>query len=257
MTTKVATAADILADRAAIDAAQANVDIATHDLTLVDLTSPIAGTVGAISITAGATVSASSTSAVITVLGTQGYVVDLAVPLSSLETLAVGQSPTVVVPSTTNALTGTVSSIGVLDVSTTSTPAYSVVVALDPTTEKLFAGSSAQVSITVASTGQVLTVPTSAVHVAGSAATVQVLAGGQVSDVTVQRGAVGAQLTQITSGLTAGQTVVLADRSQALPTTSTRTSTSGLSGLTSGSTTRVGFGGGAGFPAGGTFQGRG
>ncbi|HEY0119104.1 MAG TPA: hypothetical protein VGC04_10015, partial [Cellulomonas sp.] len=253
---KVATAADILADRAAIDAAQATVDIATKNLTLVDLTSPIAGTVGAVSITAGATVSASSTSAVITVLGTDGYTADLTVPLSSLGKLAVGQSATVTVPSTTTPLTGKVSSIGVLDVSSTSTPEYAVVVALDPTTEKLFDGSSAQVSIAVAATGQVLTVPTSAVHVDGSAATVQVLQDGVVSDVTVQRGAVGAELTEITSGLTAGQVVVLADRSQPLETGSTSSSSSGLSGLTSGTTTRVGVGG-AGFPAGGTFSGRG
>lgn len=257
--TTVATAADILADQAAIDAAQAQVDIATKDLTLVDLTSPIAGTVGAVSITAGAQVSAQSTSAVITVLGTDGYVVDLTVPLSSVGKLAVGQTATVAVPSTAVALTGTVSSIGVLDVSSTSTPEYEVAVAVDATTEKLFDGSSAQVEIAVAATGQVLTVPTSAVHVDGSTATVQVLADGEVSDVTVQRGAVGAELTEITSGLTEGQTVVLADRDEPLDTGSSSSSSSGLSGLTSGTTTRVGVGGGGtGFaPGGGTFSGRG
>ena len=250
---KVATAADILSDQAAIDAAQSQVAMATQELTLVNLTSPIAGTVGAVSLTVGQHVSASSTSAVVTVLGTDGYVVDLTVPLTSLEKVKVGQTATAQVPSTSSQLTGKVSSIGVLNVSSTSTPEYDLVVALDATKDKLFDGSSAQVAIAVAATGQVVTVPTSAVHVSGQGATVQVLANGQVSDVTVQRGAVGAQLTEITSGLTVGQVVVLADRNQQLPSSSTNQG-SGLSGLTNRSTTRVGVGGGGFAPGGGTFR---
>jgi HlyD family secretion protein len=255
-TGRVATAADILSDRAAIDAAQGQADMATQDLALVNLTSPIAGTVGAVSISVGSHVSAGSTSSVITVLGNDGYVVNITVPLSSLNKVKVGQTATAAVPSTSTQLTGKVSSIGVLDVSSTSTPEYALVVALDPTQEKLFDGSSAQVSIAVAGTGQVITVPTSAVHISGQTASVQVLANGQVSDVTVQRGAVGAQLTEITSGLSVGQAVVLADHSQALPNTSTNNNqNSGLSGLTNRSTTRIGTGGG-GFAPGG-FSGRG
>ncbi len=250
---KVATAADILSDQAAIDAAQSQVAMATQELTLVNLTSPIAGTVGAVSLTVGQHVQASSTSAVITVLGTDGYVVDLTVPLTSLEKVKVGQTATALVPSTSTQLAGKVSSIGVLNVSSTSTPEYHLVVALDATTDTLFDGSSAQVSIAVAATGQVVTVPTSAVHVSGQGASVQVLANGQVSQVTVQRGAVGGQLTEITSGLTVGQSVVLADRSRQLPSSSTNQG-SGLSGLTSRSTTRVG-GGFA--PGSGTFRGNG
>ena len=252
---KVATAADILSDRAAIDAAQSQVAVATEELTLVTLTSPIAGTIGAVSITVGQQVSASATSAVITVLGTDGYVVDLTVPLTSLEKVKVGQTATALVPTTSTPLTGRVSSIGVRNVSSTSTPEYDLVVALDAPTDPLFDGSSAQVAIAVAATGQVITVPTSAVHVSGQSATVQVLAGGQVSEVTVQRGAVGAELTEITSGLTVGQVVVLADRSQQLPSSSTNQS-SGLAGLTNRSTTRVGVGGGL-APGGGTFRGNG
>ncbi|MBN9374666.1 MAG: HlyD family efflux transporter periplasmic adaptor subunit, partial [Cellulomonas sp.] len=251
---RVATAADILSDQAAIDAAQSQVAMATQELTLVNLTSPIAGTVGAVSLSVGQHVQASSTSAVITVLGTDGYVVDLTVPLTSLEKVKVGQTATALVPSTSTQLTGKVSSIGVLNVSSTSTPEYDLVVALDATKDRLFDGSSAQVAIAVAATGQVVTVPTSAVHVSGQSATVQVLANGQVSDVTVQRGAVGAQLTEITSGLTVGQVVVLADRNQQLPSSSTNQG-SGLSGLTNRSTTRVGVGGSGGFaPGGGTFR---
>ncbi len=229
----VASAADILADRAAIDAAQAAVDLAARDLTLVDLTAPVAGTVGAVSIAAGDQVAASSTTAVITVLGTDGYVVDLTVPVGSIDLLAVGQRATVQVASSAEPLAGAVSSIGVLNVSDTSSPEYAVVVALEPTAARLFDGSAAQVTIAVAGTGQVLTVPTSAVRVEGRTSTVRVLEGDEVTEVEVERGAVGTELTEIVSGLSEGQRVVLADRSEPLDTGSS-SSSSGLSSLTSG-----------------------
>ncbi|OZB50682.1 MAG: hypothetical protein B7X40_01450, partial [Cellulomonas sp. 14-74-6] len=245
-TTTVASAADILSDRAAIDSAQSRLDIADQNLSLVTLTSPIAGTVAAVSLSVGSSVSAQSTSAVVTVVGTDGFVVSTTVPLGSIDAVKVGQKVAITVPSTTATLAGTVSSIGVLDVSSTSTPAYAVTVAVSPTTEKLYGGSSAQLVITVAGTDQVLTVPTSAVHVDGQTATVQVLDNGVARTVTVQRGAVGSELTQITSGLTEGQKVVLADLSVPM-VSSTRSSSS--TGLLSGGN------GGANRQFGGTFNG--
>jgi len=206
-----------------------------------------------VALAVGDAVQASSTTSVITVIGTNGYVVDLTVPLASVDVVKVGQTAAVTVPSSGQTLTGTVSSIGVLDVSSTATPEYDVVVALDPSSEPLFDGSSAQVVVTVAGTGDVLTVPTSAVHVDGSKVTVQVLADGAVTDVAVERGAVGTELTEITSGLTAGQVVVLADRNQVMKSSSSTSKSS--SGLLSG-TTQQGrgagqFGSGFGGPPGG------
>ena len=230
----MASAADILSDQAAITAAQAEVDIATQDLSLVTLTSPIAGTVAAVSMSVGGTVSAQSSSSVITVVGNDGFVVSTTIPLGSIDAVKVGQKVAITVPSTTATLAGTVSSIGVLDVSSTSTPSYDVTIAVSPTTEKLFGGSSAQLVITVAATDQVLTVPTSAVHVNGQTATVQVLENGVAKDVTVQRGAVGSELTQITSGLTEGQKVVLADLSVPMVSSTKSSSSTGLLSGTNG-----------------------
>ena len=115
--------------------------------------------------------------------------------------MSVGQTAQVTTPSTDAALTATVSSIGVLDTSTTADPAYTVELAVDPTEEKLYDGASAQVRITVAGADEVLTVPTSAVHVDGTTATVQVLEDGTPTEVTVTRGAVGTERTEITDGL--------------------------------------------------------
>ena len=250
-TAKVASAADLLADQAAIDVARAEVALAQSRLDRIVLTTPIAGTVAAVSITTGDSVQASSSSAVITVLGQAGHLVTTTLGLSVIDTVAVGQTATVTVPSTPDVLTATVSSIGVLDVSTTSTPSYTVVLALEPTDATLYDDSSAQVSIDVAAQDATLTVPTSAVHKADSGATVQQLVDGVLVDVEVGVGTVGTERTEITSGLDEGAQVVLADLSASLVSPDTGSTQSGLSGLgESTTTTRTtgGFGGGEGGP---------
>ena len=227
----MASAATILADQAAIDLAEANVALAQSSLPFATLTSPIAGTVAAVSLTSGESVTASSTSAVVTVIGTNGYTVTTTVPLNKIDIVKLGQAATLTTPSTDTKLTGKVASIGVLDASTTSEPSYTVVLALDPTDVQLYDGASATVRISVAGADEVLTVPTSAVHVSGTTTTVQVLKDGKPSDVTVTVGAVGAERTEITQGISLGQEVVLANLDQAISTGTSSTSRNGLSGL--------------------------
>ena len=246
--TSVASAADILADRAAIDLAAANVEIARAELGMVSLTSPIAGTVGAVSIAAGDAVTASSTTAVITILGDKGHTVTTTLSLPVIDTVEVGQSVEMTVASTDEVLTGQVSSVGILDVSTSSTPAYTVVISVDATQARLFDGASAKIVISVGGNAETLTVPTSAVHVDGTTVTVTVLRDGAPVDVEVQTGAVGSELTEILSGLEVGDEVVLADLTQALISDGTQTD-SGLSGLSGSSETETVIRGG--MPAGG------
>ncbi|WP_426593117.1 HlyD family efflux transporter periplasmic adaptor subunit [Cellulomonas sp. McL0617] len=234
-TTQAASAATILADQAAIDLAEADVALAQSKLPFATLTSPIAGTVAAVSLTAGQSVTASSSTAVITIIGTNGYVVTTTVPLNKIDIVKLGQSASLTTPSTDTKLTGKVSSIGVLDESSTSEPSYTVVLALDPTTVQLYDGASATVRLSVAGADQVLTVPTSAVHVNGTTTTVQVLKNGTPTDVTVTVGAVGAERTEITKGISLGQQVVLANLDQAI-STGTSSTNSGLSGLGGNST---------------------
>ncbi len=234
-----ASAADVLADKAAIALAEAQVDVARANLGMTTLTSPIAGTIGAVGMAPGDAVTASSATAVMTVLGATGHLVTSTLGLAVIDTVAVGQEASVTVGSTDEVLHGTVSSIGVLDVSDGSTPEYTVVVTLDDTDAPLFEGASAQVTITVAGDDATLTVPTSAVHVADGEATVAVLRGGEPTDVVVQIGAVGAELTEIRSGLADGDEVVLADLRQSLDGEATDTGLTGL-GDTSGTSVRTG-----------------
>jgi multidrug efflux pump subunit AcrA (membrane-fusion protein) len=247
--TSIASAEDILADRATIDAATADVAIAQAQLGMIRLTSPIAGTIGAVSLAPGDGVTASSTSAVVTVLGDTGHAVSMALPLSVIDTVEVGQNAEATVAGTDELLTGTVTSIGVLDVSDSSTPEYTVVVSLDPTDARLFDGASAQVTIMVGGNEKTLTVPTSAVHVDGATTTVTVLRDGEPVAVEVTTGAVGSELTEILEGLAAGDEVVLADLAQSLPAGDTEVD-SGLTGLSDTGDASSGGGMGGGAPGG-------
>lgn len=229
-TAAVATAADVLADQAAIDAAEAQVAIAADALARNELTAPVSGTVAAVALAVGDTVTASSATAVITVLGDAGYLVETTVALGQVDELAVGQPVTATVSSTDTELTGAIASIGVLAASSTSSePTYPVVIALDPVDAWLWEGSSADVVIEVGASAETLTVPTSAVHTSGGVTTVQVLDGDEVTDVEVTVGTVGVELTEVLDGLTEGAQVVLADLTE--PMTTDEATETGLTGL--------------------------
>jgi ABC-type hemin transport system substrate-binding protein len=87
-------------------------------------------------------------------------------------------------------------------------------------------------------------VPNSAVTSTGTGANafVTLMQNGKPVRQSVTTGAVGATVTEIVSGLTPGQTVVLADTTAAVPASSTTANTRGFGG--------GGFGGG-GFGGGG------
>jgi HlyD family secretion protein len=122
--------------------------------------------------------------------------------------------------------------------SSAGSASYPVTIGLAAGTPTLFAGSDAQVAITLAKVSDATTVPTSAVEGTGAATFVTVLRGGQLVRVRVVVGATGPLLTQVSSGLTVGEQVVLADMSTALPT---NTNPFAARGLTTGG---GGFGGG-------------
>jgi HlyD family secretion protein len=101
------------------------------------------------------------------------------------------------------------------------------------------AGSSAELTVDVAKAAAALVVPTSAVHSTSPGHSyVVALRSGRETQTPVTVGVVGDIDTQITSGVTPGETVVLADPTQALPSSSTNS-------------TGPTFGGPGGFPGGG------
>ena len=140
---------------------------AQQDVGDADLVSTIAGTIGSVDLTAGQTVAAGSPSGTpqIVVIGAGStYEVATTVPVTSVAKVTVGQSALVEPDSTTTELTGTVTGIGVLGTTSTSTTTYPVTVAVHSADLGPYSGASASVSIVTARAVGVTTVPTSAVR---------------------------------------------------------------------------------------------
>lgn len=231
------TAEQIAADAKSVDAAQAALAVAQHDIGYATLTSPISGVVGAVTMQAGSAVSASSSSAAITVVGSGTLSTQVDVSLDEIDLVKVGQTAQVTVDGLPAALAARVTYVGAVNASSSgSTASYPVTVSLDSTDSKLFDGMGASVAIDVGTARQALTVPLSAVHSTGRLVTVTVYTNGTPTLTRVTLGVIGADRAQVTSGLKLGQSVVLADLNEAVPsssTTLTRRGT-GLGGLTGG-----------------------
>ncbi len=220
-------AADLTADQAAVDAALANVAVAQQALAQATLTSPINGTVDAVNLVVGASVSAGSSTANIVVQGSAGYQVSTTIGVDNIPHVAVGQPATVVPDGAHKPLTGKVASISIAPNSTSAlTTSYLVVIGLKHPNLALGNGSTGTVTITTQHAKSTLAVPTSAVRTSGNAHTVEVLDGNTPRRTPVRVGVVGYTWTQITSGLKKGQQVVLAQVSQPLPGSATNSTTS-------------------------------
>jgi hypothetical protein len=158
-------------------------------------------------------------------------------------------------PSTSSSSTGTGSATG-QGTSTSSSSTYPVVVLVPDALPALATGSRAEVSLLIGTVSKVLTVPNSALTpLAKGQAMAQTLENGVATPALVKTGYAGTLTTQITSGLSAGQHVVLADLSTALPTNTTSSRRFGVGGGTTGGLSGAGLGG-SGFggvpPMGGT-----
>ncbi len=181
------------------------------------LTSPIDGTIGEVGLTVG---QVASTSSSIVVVGQGTALVTVSVPLTRLGLLRVGQPASVVPAGTTQSFAGVIQSIGILPSSTTSTtPSYPVVIAVSSAPQMLAAGSQAFATITLATVADAVTVPVSALAgVTNGTGEVTVMANGAQTPTRVSVGAVGQGLVQVTSGVTAGQVVLIANPAEPLPT---------------------------------------
>jgi multidrug efflux pump subunit AcrA (membrane-fusion protein) len=221
---------------------------AEDNLAEAELLAPISGVVGTITLTEGG----DAGSGTITIVGSGDAVVSIEVPLKTRGSLAIGQAVQVTPAGSTKALDGKVTNISLVETSGTagSSPTYTTTVSVPDADQLLASGSKAAVTVPVKAVTGVVTVPASAVTPTGTGtATVQVLASGAETPTTttVKTGAVGGGRVEITEGLTAGQVVVLADRTADLPsnttnrrttsTTNSRSSSSSSSSATAAATT--------------------
>jgi HlyD family secretion protein len=124
---------------------------------------------------------------------------------------------------------GTVAQIRQAPINVQNVITYDVVVQVANPDLKLFPGMTATVRIVSGKVSQALRIPVAALrfHPAGSAKpksqqTVYVLAGGELTSASVQLGISDGKYSQVLTGLTEGQRVVVGAASKTHPTSSTR-----------------------------------
>lgn len=251
-TAVVASPQQLAADQVAVDADNIAVSYAEQDLADANLVSPISGTVASISVQPGSAVSpangtASASDAAIVVLGLGSFVVGTSVDVSDVPSVTVGQAAVVTPDSTNDPLQGKVTSIGLVGTSSDGSTSYPVTIALNSSNGlQLTSGAEAEVAFVTKHVTNVTTVPSSAVRTIGTIHLLTRYENGKASTVRVTVGVVGDLLTQIQTGVSPGQKIVLADFNEALP--GSNTSSTGTTGRTFGG---GGFGGASGLGGGG------
>ena len=226
-TAVVASPQQLAADQIAVDSANLGVSYAEQDLGNAKLVSPISGTIASISVQPGSAVSAASgtpsaSDAAIVVLGPGSFIVSTSVDVSNVHSVTVGQTAVVTPDSTNDPLQGTVTSIGLVGTTSDDSTTYPVTIALSNSEGlQLTSGAEAEVAFVTKHVTNVTTVPSSAVRAIGTIHVVTRYENGKASTVRVTVGVVGDVLTQIQSGVSPGQKLVLADLNEALPGSNT------------------------------------
>lgn len=268
-----APAAQLNADRAAVAAAQQALQVAETNLAGATLTAPYAGIVAAVNVTTGETVGAGGSGAsagggasgasassgaaapAIVVIGNGGYEVQTTVSDAQIGQIKDGEQAVITPDGVRAPVYGTVAQIVPQATTSGGVAVFPIVINVTGHPGGLFAGASATVSLLVHQVSNVLTIPTSAIHTVGARNFVLVWQpDGKPIVKIVKVGLADAQRTQIVSGLTIHDRVILANLRAPLPSNTGFGAGRGFGGF--GGFGGGGFGGG-GFRGGGSFGGRG
>jgi len=186
--------------------------------------------------------SVSSSTALATVDFPRKLVAEALVTQADISSLKVGQKAALTIDGeTSDPFTGTITSISSQPASSggsgssSSTAEYTVDVAPKSLPSLARSGMTGSLTVTIASRSNVLLVPTSAVSGTSSASFVRVMLNGAPTYREVTTGMATSSLTQITSGLTAGEVVVTGTYTNSANSSSSTTTGGFLGGLGGGS----------------------
>jgi len=231
------TAAQASAARAQVASTTSKRDSAQQGLGAATMTSPIAGTVATVNLAPGARVTASaggsgggtsaagaggsgaggsggsnSSGAQIVVITTNAWVVDASVSSADLAQVKKGLQAQVTPTGERQPVFGTVSSVGVIASTSAGTASFPVTVDVTGTPAGLYAGGSADVSIVVRQITDAVTVPTAAIRTENGQTVVHQVKNGATVSTPVILGLIAGTMTQVTSGLSVGDAVVVESR---------------------------------------------
>jgi macrolide-specific efflux system membrane fusion protein len=260
--------------KAALDQAQLTVDDAQKALDATTLTAPVAGKITALNFVVGqkvsgggtaassastaSTSSASSSSssgsgsskAFATLVDPTTMVATGSWPESDAAKISVGQTATITVASLGSPVTGKVTALDTTSTVVSNVVTYAGTVTLDQVPAGLKSGMTATVNVVTASKSGVIAIPSAAITTKGGASTVTVSQNGQSASRTVTLGLKGDGTTEIASGLSAGDQVVMSVGTVSATASSSHGSGTSRTGTGLGSVTGAGTGGGGGFGGG-------
>ncbi|MDA8342897.1 MAG: biotin/lipoyl-binding protein, partial [Actinomycetota bacterium] len=246
-TAGAASSTQLASDQASVTAASAQVSADQQSLDDATLTAPVAGTVASVDLAVGQQVGSGTTTstssgagasaagsggagsgggsagsaggaaasagtsstAQFVVVSTGSYVVDASVDDTQVGAIKIGDQAVVTPSGATSPVYGTIATIGLVATQTSGVASFPVVVDVTGSPSGLYAGASATVEIVTEQLSGVLVVPTTALRSSGGSTTVQVVAGGHREARPVQVGLASGGVTQITSGLVAGEQIVV------------------------------------------------
>lgn len=192
--------------------------------------------------TTGSSTSGSS-SALISIQGLQQFQVVASFAEADAIKIEAHQTATITLPALPNdEIKGVVTSIAPVSTVVSNVVTYPVTISLIDPPASLKEGMTSEVSVIVQTASNVLELPSAAITTTGSTSTVQVQTSKGVTTTTpVTLGLVGSSFTEITSGVTEGETIVEPQASVSAATTGAATPAAGAGGFGGGGH----FGGGA------------
>ncbi|MGH9011047.1 MAG: efflux RND transporter periplasmic adaptor subunit [Acidimicrobiia bacterium] len=251
--------------KAAVNQAALNVSDAQKAVEATTLKAPSAGTISAVNFTVGQTVggggnsgsssssssssssaNGSSSQAFAALLDLDHMVVKVGFPEADAGKVAAGQPVTLTIDSLPGErLTGTLTSIDTVSTVVSNVVTYNADVSFDSVPAGVKPGMTANVAVITARRDDVITVPSAAISTTGGVSTVKVRTNGVDETRTVVTGLKGDGTTEITSGLAAGEQVVMSVGVVSSSASNGSTGTQNRTGTFGGGGAIPGAGGGA------------
>ncbi len=217
----------VAADKAALTAARNQLASAKSQLASATMTSPINGVVATVNLTVGESVSGnaasnpnassdsssndnSSSDPQILVISTNSWLVNATVDATSVGLIKKGNQAQLTVTGASDTVYGTISSIGLVSSSTSGTASYPVVIDVTGSPSGLHDGANVTATLIYKQVSNVLVVPTIALHRnANGGQYVEQVKNGKTVQTTVRVGIASGGQTQIVSGLSAGDKIIV------------------------------------------------
>jgi multidrug efflux pump subunit AcrA (membrane-fusion protein) len=230
----------LAASRASLSNASVGLQLASPTIT-----APYAGTISDINIVEGMVISSStsasgavSTQRMAVIKNNSTPIVNVSLSEIDVPSVKIGQKATVIFDSISGeTFTGVVATVDRIGSVSSNVTSYTVNIKLDSASDKILPNMAATANIITQTAADVLEVPSTALVTTGGQIMAKTLVNGTEVDAPVEVGISSDSMTQITSGLTEGETVITG--------TKTSSTSSSTRSVFSGSTFGAGGGGAA------------